>query len=210
MEFYYYSHGQRIGPIDTAKLKELAQQEVIVLDTPVENDGKIYPARKVKGLFPEETTLPPVHDDPPPIPQPEPEPQPSNSSGGERVVIIQQPAPQTSTEHGRAPSPYPVRVVREPRSYAQRQRAERLERTSHSLAAWGWLFLILGFLAEAIGVGFFIYEFITENAVSEETIGALSGGVLGLFFCAGGIHPFIFAEIMFFLSALGYKVAGDE
>ena len=211
MEFYYYKNGRRNGPIDTAALKELAQNGTIAPDVPVEYDGKIYPARKVKGLeFQKETPeLPPVQTAEPAAEETGSPAEPAGANG-ERIIFIQQPAPQQPQAPNRAPAPYPVRVVREPRSYVQRQRAERLERTSHSLAAWGWLFLILGLLAEIIGVGFFIYEFVTESPVNEEAFDNLLGISVGIFLCAGGIHPLLFAEIMFFFSALGYKIAADD
>ncbi len=184
MEFYYYSHGQRIGPIDTTALKELAQNGTIVPDVPVENDGKIYPARKVKGLFTEEMQLPPIHEYP--------------ASATET---------ETESELGTAPrralSPYPVRIVREPRSYTQRKRTEALERASTGTAIIAWFSVICGSIAIAVGIVIFFAGIILGGGP-----GAASAGLASLIISIGaGIGAFIFAEILFFFAALGKFLA---
>jgi len=219
MEFYYYSHGQRIGPIDTAKLKELVQQRVIVPDVPVECDGKIYPARKVKGLeFPQDPPeLPPVMPEPEPKDEPkdadQPAPGPESAaagSGGERIIYVQQPSSQNPSSANSRPAPYPVRIVREPRSYVQRRRSERLERASHGIAAIGWLFVVIGAITEALGFVLVIASALADKPVGDNIFRAFPDFLVGAGLIFGGVHPFIIAEIMFYFAALGYKIASDE
>ncbi|MGI5831093.1 MAG: DUF4339 domain-containing protein [Thermoguttaceae bacterium] len=64
MEFHYYADGKRLGPVNSAQLRELARTGVITPDTMIRKEDKKTRARNVKGLeFP-----PPVVPDLPPEP----------------------------------------------------------------------------------------------------------------------------------------------
>lgn len=59
MEFYYLHGNEKRGPINTAQLRALVLQGVIVPETTVLTGGRTLPARKIKGLeFP--AAVPPV------------------------------------------------------------------------------------------------------------------------------------------------------
>ena len=207
MEFYYYKNGRRNGPIDTAALKELAQNGTIAPDVPVEYDGKIYPARKVKGLeFQKETPdLPPVQTAEPAAEETGSPAEPAGANG-ERIIFIQQPAPQQAQAPNRAPAPYPVRVVREPRSYVQRQRAERLERASNRICFIGWVYLIGGILAIFAGLSL-IFIAVSINADPEA---CLAIAAVGAFLIFTGIIGMIPTQFIFFVAAFGHFIAGED
>lgn len=193
MEFYYYSHGQRNGPIDTAKLKELVQQRIIVPDVPVECEGKIYPARKVKGLeFPQDPPeLPPVMPEPEPKDEPKDADQPAPETKPIQSQTVMQPIIQPIIQPVQIPSP-----KRSSRSILQPRYIRDLEHASKTLRHLAWLFVICGMICFIGGI---IFGFVaSEKELGEETVWTTEALLVG-----SGLNSIIFGMFTFYFAALG-------
>ncbi len=188
MEFFYYKNGQRIGPIDTATLKELALNGTIAPDVPIECDGKIYPARKVKGLeFPKDPAeLPPVQaaDQTDNTPEPEPAEAAGGNEASERVVYVLQP---------------------KGKSYSHRQRAVDLDDASRNLRTFGTIWLVFSSICAIGGICAIVAAFIISDPKYSPTLFGVGLGALAV----GGESMFQ-AYVIYFVCAIGRFLAAKD